>query len=150
MTDIFQGLTGFSCGKFTIQGDIKKMFCQIKLNKSDEQYHGVMFDGKTYVFTRVCFGNKSSPNIANECVMRIATEGKDKFPHGAKVITDKRYVDDILEACSGESEIMLKRDETSIMLGKFGFEITSWKSNHSDIERVDINSKVLGIHWNAK
>ena len=150
MTDIFQVLTGFRCGKFTKQGDIKKMFWQIKLNKSDEQYHGVIFDEETYVFTRVCFGNKPSPNIANECMMRIAAEGKDEFPHGAKVIIDKRYVDDILEACSRKSEIMLKRDETSKMLGKFGFEIKSWKSNHPNIGTVDINSKVLDLHWNGK
>ena len=36
------------------------------------------------------------------------------------------------------------------MLEKFGLEIKTWKSNHLDIGRVDIHSKVLGIHWNAK
>ena len=93
-------------GSLLYKAILRKLFWQIKLNKSDEQYHGVILDEKTYVFTRVCFGNKPSPNIANECMMRIAREGKDEFPHGAKVITDKRYVDDILEACSGKSEIM--------------------------------------------
>ena len=42
MTDIFQILTRFRSGKWAIQGDIKKMFWQIKLTGSDERFHGVM------------------------------------------------------------------------------------------------------------
>ena len=49
--------TRLRSGKWAIQGDIKKMFWQIKPTESDERYHGVVYKGETYVFTRVCFGN---------------------------------------------------------------------------------------------
>ena len=50
--------TRLRSGKWAIQGDIKKMFWQIKPTESDERYHGVIYKGETYyVFTRVCFGN---------------------------------------------------------------------------------------------
>ena len=150
MTDIFQVLTSFRCGLWTIQGDIKKMFWQIKLDESDERYHGVIYNGQTYVFTRVCFGNKPSPIIANQCMMRISVRGKSEYPHGSNVIANKRYVDDILDASSNISELIQKRNETTQLLGNFGFEIKEWHSNNPNIGTVKENGKVLGLNWNAK
>ena len=150
MTDIFQVLTRFRCGLWTIQGDIKKMFWQIKLSERDERYHGIIYNGQTYVFTRVCFGNKPSPIIANECMMRISASGKSNYPYGSDVIANKRYVDDILDACSNISEIIQKRNETTQLLGKFGFEIKEWISNNPNVGTVKENGKVLGLNWNSK
>ena len=53
MVDIFQVLTRFRCGAFAILEDIKEMFWQIRLSDDDAQYHGISWDGQTYVFTRV-------------------------------------------------------------------------------------------------
>ena len=82
MTDLFQILTRFRCGLWSIQGVIKKMFWQIKLNRDDECYHGVIYNGQTYVFTRVCFGNKPSPAITNKCMIRISENGRSEYPDG--------------------------------------------------------------------
>ena len=95
ITDIFQVLTRFRCGLWTIQGDIKKMIWKIKLHDNNERYHGVVYNGQNYVFTRVCFGNKPSPIIDNECVMRISACGEINYPHGSHVIANNRYVNDI-------------------------------------------------------
>ena len=65
MNDIFQTITRFRCGKYTLIGDIRKMFWQIKISEKDQLYYGVIYNGETYVFTRICFGNKPSPPIAD-------------------------------------------------------------------------------------
>ena len=83
MIDIFQTLTRFRCGLYTLVGGIKKMFWQIKISKEDQIYHGVIWEGITYVFTRVCFGDKPSPTIANYSMTKIATFGEE-FPKGSK------------------------------------------------------------------
>ena len=48
---------------------MKKTFWQLKLTEGDEDFHGVVYNGQMYEFTRVCFGNKLSPIIANERMM---------------------------------------------------------------------------------
>lgn len=150
MTDIMKMLTHFRCGKFAILGDIRRMFWQILLDKDDEQYHGIVYKQETYVFTRISFGGSPSPNIADNCMASISQEGKDRYPLGAKVIEDKRYVDDILDASSDLEKIFEKRDETSKLLGEFGFDIKEWFSNHSAVGKVENSGKVLGIRWNGE
>ena len=75
MNDIFEIVLRFRCGKYTL-GDIRKMFWQIRIDAEDEKYHGVIYKGNTYVFTRVCFGNKPSPPIANMSMLKMAQDGK--------------------------------------------------------------------------
>ena len=53
-------ITQFRCGEISITGDVRKMFWQILLDKTNEQYHGIVYKGQTYVFTRVSFGGTSS------------------------------------------------------------------------------------------
>ena len=85
MVDIFELLTAFRSGYVALQGDIKKMFWQISLSEYDQQFHGIIYKGETYVFTRVCFGDKPSPTIANDCMKKIAKEEKEDFPFGSWV-----------------------------------------------------------------
>ena len=150
MTDVFQILVRFRCGKWAIQGDVKKMFWQIKLSERDECYHGVICNGETSLFTRVCFGEKPSPSIADNCMMKIAEWGRLKYPRGSDVLANKRYVDDLLEAESKFQMVKEKRNETTKLLGNFGFEVKNWNSNNSRIGTVNEDGKVLGMNWDAK
>ena len=45
--------------------------------------------------------------------------------------------------------MLRKRDETEALLGKFGFEIKCWQSNHPQIGKVKDDCKILGARWNA-
>ena len=122
MTDIMEIITQFRCGEIAITGDVRKMW-QILLDKTDEQYHGLIYKDQTYVFTRVSFGGTSSPNMADACMVSIAASGERTHPAGSSVIKDKRYADDVFDASSGISKIIQRRDETPTLLGVFGFKI---------------------------
>ena len=150
MSDIFQIITKFRAGDSVIQGDIKKMFWQILLSEYDQQFHGVIHNGETYLFTRVCFGDKPSPIIADICMQKIAREGKDEYPLGAAVVEKKRFVDDLLDAGVDSSNLVKKKNETSKLLGKFGFEVKDWLSNREEIGTVKEKGKVLGMIWNGE
>ena len=56
------------------------MFWQIKISEEDQKYHGVIYKGKSHMFTRVCFGNTPSPPIAEIGMMKIAEHGKISHP----------------------------------------------------------------------
>ena len=84
MPDILQILTRFRTGNIALLGDIQKMFWQIRVHSDDQKYQGVIWKGDTMVFTRVCFGNKPSPPIAEESMIKIANHGKNSHPDAAK------------------------------------------------------------------
>ena len=150
MNDIFQVLTGFRSGYVAIQGDIKKMFWQIMLSEYDQQFHGIIYKEETFVFTRVCFGDKPSPTIADICMHKIAREGKEDYPLGSVVVEKKRFVDDLLDSGIESPKMIQKQNETSALLGKYGFNIKEWMSNRDEVGKVKENGKVLGVLWDGR
>ena len=100
---------------------------------------------KTYVFTRICFGNKPSPPIAELSMIKIAQSGKTTHPLGYKCLYHKRYMDDIMDACNDKIKLRKIKDEVTELLGKFGFQIKNWYSNHRDIGTIKDQQKIL--HW---
>ena len=123
------------------------MFWEIKINDEDQRYHGVIYKGNTYVFTRICFGNKPSPPIAELCMIKIAIFGRESHPTASKVLIHKRYMDDIVDAHSDESELQITRDQIDNLIGKFGFEIKAWYSNRESLGCCVDEKKVLGVKW---
>ena len=126
MNDIFETVLRFRCRKYTLVGDVRKMFWQIRIDAEDEKYHGVIYKGNTYVFTHVCFGNKPSPPITNMSMLKMAQYGKETHPLAAKALVNDRYMYDIAEAKSDVRVLVQIRNEVTDLIGRFGFEIKEW------------------------
>ena len=148
--DIFRAITKARTGKHVLIGDMKKMFWQVKMSEEDQRFHGIMCEGETYVFTRVCYGDKPSPSIADYSMRLIARSGKSELPMAAYMLENKRYVDDLQDANSSASKLIKQRDEVDELLGRFGFEIKEWISNNPDIGKVKEKMKILGTSWYPK
>ena len=123
------------------------MFWQIEISKEDQQYHGVIYKGETYVFTRVGFGNKSSPPIAELSMIKIAYSGKDSHPLAYRSLINNRYMDDIIEADNDEKKLLETRNQITDLIGKFGFNIKTWYSNNAEVGDVVVKKKILGLTW---
>ena len=93
--DIFCAVTKACSGKYVLIGHMKRMFWQIKISEEDQRFHGIICEGETYVFTRVCYGNKLSPSIADYSMKVIAQAGKQGLPKAANMLDKKKYVDDL-------------------------------------------------------
>ena len=148
MNEILQVLTRFRVGKNALLGDIEKMYWQIHLHPDDQKYHGVIWKNRTYVFTRVSFGNLNSPPIADRGMIRIALQKRETHPLAYEVLIKKRYMDDLVDADDEEERIMKTKKEIDEVLGDFGFSIKEWYSNNSRIGKISQN-KVLGLNWEA-
>ena len=70
----------YRTGEIVLIGDIQKMYWQIKIHESDHKYHGIVWNAKTFVFTRICFGEKPSSPIAEESMIRVSQAGKNTHP----------------------------------------------------------------------
>ena len=148
MPDILKILTMFRFGKYAMIGDIEKMFWQIHIDDEDQKFHGILYNDTTYVFTRVSFGGKPSPTIADSCMVKIAHEGKDTHRGAASILSRKRYMDDLTNASDDETILIKDKNECNQLLGKFGFRIKSWVSNSERIGEKPESQKLLGIIWN--
>ena len=150
MPDILQIITSFRVGKYAILGDVQKMFWQIHVHPDDQNFQGVIWRKETYVFTRVCFGNKPSPPIAEESMVKIAHHGKISHSEGSKTLSTKRYVDDVADSGNEKRKMIQVRDEINELLGEFGFDVKLWYSNHKDIGTVEKYKTVLGCKWDME
>ena len=150
MSDILQIVRRFRSGKYTLIGDISKMFWQIKITEKDQLYHGVIYKGESYVFTRVCFGNKPSPPIAEMGMVRVAEHGKFSHPHASQALLFKRFMDDILDSNSKIEVLRTTRNEMDGLIGKFGFNIKEWYSNDKERGMNLKSKKILGIQYNTE
>ena len=150
MPDILQIITSFRVGKYAILGDVQKMFWQIHVHPDDQKFQGVIWRKETYVFTRVCFGNKPSPPIAEESMVKIAHHGKISHPEGSKTLSTKRYVHDVADSGNEKRKMIQVRDEINELLGEFGFDVKLWYSNHKDIGTVEKYKTVLGCKWDME
>ena len=80
----------------------------------------------------------------------IANEGKEQYPEGAGIVGHKRFVDDLLDAGVDDLKMEKKINETTELLGKYGFEVKEWLSNRESVGKVKRNGKVLGLRWDGE
>lgn len=152
-----------------IVGDVSKMYRQISLSPSDRDFHRFVFNLTPSQLvdlrmTRVTFGVKSSPYVANRMLRQIAIEQKEQYPEAAQVISQSFYMDDVLTGASTvEKALQLRRDLNSV-LATGRMPLCKWRSNSTDLlnsipyelrEQSDLtltasssnSQKTLGVHW---
>ena len=66
---------------------------------------------ETYLFTRVCFGNKPSPPIGGQSMVKMTYHGNETHPNASSALLFKRYIDDISVSCSDGKLLKLTRTE---------------------------------------
>ncbi|XP_064648547.1 uncharacterized protein LOC135500823 [Lineus longissimus] len=172
--DIFDILARFRRGPVGLIGDIKEMFSQVMLNPKDRAYHRNLWRDldltapiKIYESTRVTFGDKASPFLAQYVLQSHARTHQDQYPEGARVCQENTYMDDAIDSQPDTAATIKLRCELSALLLKAGFFIRRWCSNESGVLEgvpredcaagiVDLQDstlmpsvKTLGIKWNA-
>ena len=105
-------------------------------------------------FTRVPFGNTSSPFLLNAVVKFHLS----RFPQSdiMKELGEDIYVDNYLGGADSEEEAIRKYEEASAILASAGLQLSKWStssksvSNHFGKSDIDDHSEmVLGINWVA-
>ena len=162
LSNLTEILLRFRRRQIAITSDIEKAFLQIGVKKDDCDVHRFLWDvnGTTKVmrFTRVPFGNCSSPFLLNDTV-QFHLSG---FPESTVVeeLKENMYVDDFLSgADSVEEWCTLVKDAISIM-SQASMPLVKWGSNSPEVAEIlhrdfrdkylDRESfKVLGLLWLA-
>ena len=155
--------------KYAMTGDISEMFLRIRLHEEDQKYHRFYFNGKVYQWTRILFGNTSSPNISQKVIRDICDKYEHIYPVAVKYIRKWCYMDDAIASSPTEEEIKLLAEQLPPLLMKADMRMAKFYTNSkavimsipeelrskeiqifSDKDVVFDQSKVLGMVWDAK
>ncbi|KAM7393992.1 hypothetical protein PAMP_020821 [Pampus punctatissimus] len=121
-----------------IMADIKSMFYQVKVSKSDVDYLRFLWwpQGDTSQAPKEhrmlvhIFGAVSSPSIATFVLQKTAADNESFFPHQvAETIRHNFYVDDCAKSVSKESDAIQLVKHLTSLCSKGGFQLTQWISN---------------------
>ncbi len=104
-------LLRFRSGKFTIAGDIRQMFLNIRLTPADRPFHCFLSgDGKedapptVYQFQRHVFGNAGSPCVAVFVLKEHAKKSQQVAPAAVDTLVNSTLIDDVLDSVKTEQE----------------------------------------------
>ena len=141
-----------------LSGDVTKAFLQIYVRPLDKDAHRFLIKINNVIyhmrFTRVPFGNTSSPFLLNAVVKFHLS----RFPQSdlMKELGEDIYVDNYLGGADSEEEAIRKYEEASAILASAGLQLSKWStssksvSNHFGKSDIDDHSEmVLGINWVA-
>jgi len=154
--------------KFAMTGDISEMFLRIRLHEDDQKYHRFVLQGKVYQWTRILFGNKSSPNISQKALKKICKKYENIYPVAVQCIRAWCYMDDAVSSMQSELGLAELATQLPALLQKADMKITKFYTNSekvlkvlpkelvakeiqqfSDKDTIFESNKVLGMVWDA-
>ena len=151
--------------KYAITGDISEMFLRIRMSLEDRKYHRFVHRDKHYQWTRILFGNKSSPNASQKVLTTLAASYVDSYPEACETLNNACYMDDIVDSKPTEKELaQLAKDLPTLLsfadmrLCKFYTnskvaakliprELLAKEVKFKDIDPIFESNKVLGMDW---
>jgi hypothetical protein len=154
-----------------ICADIKMMFRQILIRKSDRQHQHIYFreeetnQVREFELNTVTYGLTCSPYLAQRTLLQLVQDEGNAFPLASKAICEATYVDDIVTGANSISEANTLISELNQLLRKGGFELRKWSANNASILRQfpeeylenpaifaeeDSQLKILGLRWDPR
>ena len=132
---IFEKILRFCFHSYVITADIEKMYRQILVYPEDRKFQKVFwYDNgkiKTFQFNTVTFGVSDALFLAIRTLQQLARDEAHDFPRASKLLLHDFYVDDFITGANSVEEILKIRDEMIELLGRGGFIIRKWASNHT-------------------
>jgi hypothetical protein len=168
LQDLFTILLSFRKFEVALTADISEMFLQCRLSEPDRRYHRFWWNDKYWQWTRILFGNQSSPDISQKVLEINAELYEDQYPHAAETIKNYCYMDDAIRSVETIAEGIAIVKEMDPLLSHADMKMRKFHSNKAEVLKVlpkewlsaKVNfdkedgsifepSKVLGIIWNA-
>ncbi|CAI6364177.1 unnamed protein product [Macrosiphum euphorbiae] len=155
--------------RYMFTADICKMYRQIKLSHSDQQYQHILWRDcpsdplQEYALSTVTYGVACSPFQAIRVLHQLEADEGAKFPATKNVLTAQTYVDDIITGAQSVESVLTLQNQLCNLLASGGFILKKWASNSPEVlqtipveDRVlelsfdpkdDACVKILGLHW---
>ncbi|XP_036346634.1 uncharacterized protein LOC118755949, partial [Rhagoletis pomonella] len=157
--------------QFVYNGDIEKMYRQIRVHQDDQEFQRILFrrphnsEVQDFRLKTVTFGVNCAPFLAIRTLQQLAKDSRNRFPLAEQVLLRDTYVDDILSGSHTIPDAVNKLSEVIKTLASAGFPLRKITANNpkilekipkSDLLDSDFlkfestsSTKTLGMRWNA-
>lgn len=167
LSDLILNWRNYAIGFST---DIEKMFRQIPVHEADQHLQCIVWREDPshpvtlFALTVLPFGLACSPFLANRTLRKLAEDYLPDYPLGAEILSNERYMDDILSGGHTMESAKDKQSELIKLLAVGGFPPRKWLANEPELLRQvpetalasetsllfdsDAAFSVLGLAWN--
>lgn len=160
--------------KYAFCGDIKEMFHQVIIRKSDRKSQRFLFRGMDrdrdpdiFEMKVMIFGAVSSPSMAQFVKNFNANQYIEEFPDIMRIMLKQHYVDDYLDCADSIEEAVKTVHSVREVHRRGGFEMINWVSNSEEVlesipiearaqskKLLNLDSKnverILGLYWDVE
>lgn len=139
--DMFNILIRFRTHKIGFAADIEKMYRQIQLDDTDQNYQRILWKNKLtnkikeYQLTTVTYGTTPAPFLAIQTVIHHTEKYADKFPKACEIIIKDSYVDDVTSGCDNLETAIKLQKEITMNLSEAKFPLRKWITNDMNFLR---------------
>ena len=127
-------LLEWQVGPVAFVGDVSQFYPSVGLEEESWPFQKIIIrenlnpDGRLIkaVIVACIFGVCSSGGQSEEVCRRLSEEVKDEFPEVARLLTTRRYVDDILKSLRNMPELLKLIPDTEKVLKEVGMEVKGW------------------------
>ncbi len=140
LNEVVGVLLRFRSGNYTIAGDIKQMFLNIRLTPEDRPYHCFLWNEQPgtqepviYQFQRHVFGNAGSPCVAVFVLKEHAKKFQETAPAAVDTLLHSTLIDDVLDSVETEEEAVELLRQVRDIIAQAGMRLAKI---HTNSERV--------------
>ena len=143
-------------------GDIRQFYNSILLSEEHWQFQKVLLkkslDPQSKVLVGIIitliYGVKPVGNQCEEVIKLLVDEIKESFPDVAKLLLDKRYVDDFGQSTEGEKQTDSLINKTTSVLDKINMKVKGWAVSGADppeeMSDDGVSVGFAGMRWFPK
>ena len=149
-------------GASALTGDIRQFYNNIKLKEDYWQFQKILLrkdldpKAKTMlaIVTSLIYGVKPVGKQCEEIIKMLADEIRGEFPEVAKLLVERRYVDDFGKSTNSKEETKNLIDDTTTVLKKINMEVKGWTISGeeplADLSDDGISVGFAGMTWLPK
>ncbi|XP_055850362.1 uncharacterized protein LOC129914935 [Episyrphus balteatus] len=133
--DLFSICIRFRRHRYTISGDIEKMFRQIRVSKEHADFQRILWRKssslplKHYRLLTVTYGTACAPFLAVRTLYQLAIDSAETHPRASEVLLNDFYVDDVMTGADTIEEVTSLRLELISLLNSAGLNLRKWTTN---------------------
>jgi len=159
LNELFKVLVGWREEEIAYSGDIRKMFNMIAIHPDDQPFHRFLWrdcnttkEPSVYQWTRLSFGDKSSPDLACSAIRMLASKNADENPLAKEALVEHTYMDDIVDSTGDIATAQQTIKEVERVLKDGCFAVKTWHSNDPRADRCSEEkvTSVLGHTWDKE
>ena len=142
LNEVVGVLLRFRSGRYTIAGDIKQMFLNIRLTPADRPYHCFLWNDDAtsskptvYQFQRHVFGNAGSPCVAVFVLKEHARKFRDTAPAAVDTLLHSTLIDDVLDSVETEEEAEELLSQVRHIVAQAGMTLAKIHTNSTSLRK---------------